>query len=109
MNEIPEGCKPFDRSELQKCANCGKGMAHDRGIVFYEVSIGQVMLDHGAIQQIAGLEVMMGGNAAIAAALAPTSSIAVRLPATRFLLCDGCFSDPIKCRCLPSLWENKTS
>ena len=105
MSELPEGCKPFDRSELQKCANCGKGMMHAGGLVFYEISVGQVMVDHTAIQQIAGLEMMMGGNAALAAVFAPTSSVAVRLPSTRLLLCDACFSDPIKCLCLPSLWE----
>ena len=104
MSELPEGCEPFDRSDLQKCANCGKGMMHAGGIVFYEISIGQVIVDHRAIQQIAGLE-MMVGNAAIAAALAPTSSVAVRFPANRLLLCDACFSDPIHCLSIPSLWE----
>jgi hypothetical protein len=108
MTDLPEGCKSFDRSELQKCANCGKGMAHDRHLVFYEISIGQVMLDQGVIQQITGLEMMMGGNATLAAAFAPTSAVAVRLPPTRLLLCNGCFSNPQMCRCLPILWEESS-
>ena len=65
---LPEGVKPFDRSEI---------------------SIGHVMVDPVAVRQIAGLEMMMG-NVEIASVLAPTSTIAARLPAIRFVVCEPC-------------------
>lgn len=112
--EVPEGCKSFDRTELQKCVVCGKGMMHNRDIIFYEVSIGQVFVDHRAIQQIAGLEMQMGGNAALAAMFASTSQVGVRLPPSRMLVCSPCFMAEVvgeRTLTLPELWEraNKQS
>ena len=86
----PEGTTPFDVSELQKCALCGDGMAHGNGITFYEVEIRQCVLDPQNIQQMHGMEMMMG-NPAIARALSPTTTVAHRIgPKTRKLVCQEC-------------------
>lgn len=91
MPKLPEGTKPFDRTELQKCALCDKGMVHNNDLTFYEIRIGQVMIDYGSVRQIAGLEMAMGpGAEAIAGILAPTSRVGVRLPEDRVLICQSC-------------------
>jgi hypothetical protein len=94
MPNLPDGCKPFDRSELEKCAKCGKGVGHDRDIVFYEVTVTQVMLDPIAIQQMAGMETYFGGNVPLAHLFVPTTAIATRLPPSRVLFCQTCYLDP---------------
>lgn len=90
MDKLPEGTKTFDRSEIQNCAVCKKGVAHSRAVEFYEVKITQVVLDPDAIRQITASE-MMAGDPVIGAILAPTSRIGVRLPEKRVLLCHTCF------------------
>jgi hypothetical protein len=92
MSDLPKGETGFDRRDVQKCALCGKGMAHDGAIVFYEIKIAQVVLDHNAIRQQLGLEIAMG-HPGIAAVLAPTTRVGARLPADTVLVCYRCFMD----------------
>jgi len=80
-------------------------MMHNSHIVFYEISIAQVMVDMRAIRQIAGLEMQMDGNAELAAIFAPSSAIGARLPASRMLMCDSCFMEMDKPPMLPALWQ----
>lgn len=91
MSSLPEGCTTFSRRDLKKCCQCGKGVGHARSLMLYEISVTHCMLDPRAIQQIAGMEMMMGGNAVLADILAPTSDIGVRFPVTRLLVCDSCY------------------
>lgn len=46
--------RPFDRSELQKCHQCGRGIMHSGAIHFYEVSVGQCVVDLASVRQQTG-------------------------------------------------------
>lgn len=91
MNDFPKGTKPFDQDELQSCAICKKGIGHSGAIEFYEVTVRQVVVDFKSVRQIAGLELMLGEAAPLAAIMGPTSRIGFRLPAKRSILCHDCF------------------
>lgn len=80
----------MDRREIEPCAMCGKGVMHTGAPFFYEVEVTQCMADMNSIQRQHGLEVMMGGNAPLAAALAPSTTVAHRLPTQRLLVCSEC-------------------
>lgn len=82
--------KPFDRSELAPCAGCGKGLLHDNHIHFYEVMVTQCIADVTSIREQHGLEVLLGGNAGLAAVFAPSTNVAHRLPHVRRLFCAAC-------------------
>lgn len=43
MSDLPKGVKPFDRSEIEKCVYCGKGIGHVGAINFFEVTLGLVI------------------------------------------------------------------
>lgn len=87
--QIPD-MKKFDRSELSACAFCGRGMMHDGNIYFYELLIGQCIIDLNSIRAQAGLEVAMGAAAPLAAVLAPSTNIAFRTEPRRMLVCAEC-------------------
>lgn len=82
--------KPFDRSELEKCFGCGKGVLHGGDLHFYEVTVSQCIADIKSIQQQHGLEVMMGAAGVLAPVFAPSTNVAHRLPGKRRLLCASC-------------------
>lgn len=86
--------KPMDRRELQNCARCGHGMMHEGAIHFYELTVAQCIVDLNSVRQQHGLEVMMGVAAPLAAVLAPSTTVAQRLPAKRVLLCATCAMHP---------------
>lgn len=86
-NALP---KPFDRTELENCQVCGKGVLKTGDIHFYEVTVTQCIADIRSIQQQHGLEMMLGGAAGVAAALAPSTNVAHRMPGKRLLLCSHC-------------------
>ena len=76
--------------DIKPCGICGKGVAHSRDIVFYEVEISQHLLDQQAIRRHAGMEMMMG-NAAVAAVLSPVSDISQEVSKSRSVMCQPCF------------------
>lgn len=86
--------KPFDRSELQKCVSCERGMMATGNIYFYEVTIGQCIVDLKSVQQQHGLEMMMGRAAPLASVFSPTTNVAHRLPTVRRLVCSECALQP---------------
>lgn len=90
MNAPVPGTKPFDLKELKKCRGCGLGMAHDGNVIFYEVTVHQVVLDPRNIQRIHGLEQMMV-NVPLARVFSPDNTIGHRMgDATRLLMCMDC-------------------
>ena len=78
------------RRDIKPCISCGQGVMHENNIVFYRVKLEQFIADVNAIRQGAGLEMMLGGNAAIAAALYDPD-LAQRLSEGEALLCQPCF------------------
>lgn len=78
------------QSELQPCANCGKGMMHSGQIHFYRAEISQQIVDMRAVQRQHGLEMMLGGAAALAQAMSPNDDIAIQCASKTVLLCADC-------------------
>lgn len=85
--------QPLDRSELEKCFFCEKGMMHGGTILFYEITVGQCVVDLPAVQRQAGMDMLMG-HPALGMALSPDTRVAHRLPAKRVLICAGCALEP---------------
>lgn len=90
---VEKGTSPLDRSELEKCFFCKKGMMHGGDIHFYEVTVGQCIVDLPAVQQQAGIDMLIG-HPALGMALAPVTRVAHRLPTKRALVCAGCAIEP---------------
>lgn len=78
------------RKELRPCAHCGKGLMHDGAIVVYRARVEQLVLDRQALSRAAGMEMMMGGNAAIAAVFAPDNYYAHVMDEKTVVLCQQC-------------------
>lgn len=93
MSDLPKDVKPFDRKEIEPCILCGKGIGHAGGVSFYEISIGQVIVDFASIRTQVGME-MIVGDPGIASILSPTTRIGARMPPNRMIVCDSCFYDP---------------
>lgn len=80
----------IDASEIQKCMVCGKGMMATGAIHFYEFSVSQCIVDMENVRQLHGMEVMMGAAAPLARVLAPTTTVAYKLPPVKKFVCQGC-------------------
>jgi len=92
MTDQPEiQTPPLDVTELMACFLCDKGVMHGGDVHFYEVEIRQCVVDAKNINRMHGMEMMMGGNPAIARALSPDNTVAQRIgPKKRRLLCASC-------------------
>lgn len=78
------------RADIKPCAVCGKGVLHDRQIAPMRVSLQRFVADHRAIEQQAGLEMMLG-SPAIAAAMGPDRDLFLPVEENRtVLLCERC-------------------
>lgn len=68
---MPEPTMPnaerMSADDVTACVGCGKPAAHS--MFFYLVNVQQAAVDMNAVQRQSGLEQMLGGNAAIAAAM----------------------------------------
>lgn len=86
--------------DLKPCAICGKGMMHAGTPLFYRVRIEAMGVDIRAVQQHAGMEMMMGGGVAgvkLARVLGPNPDIAKPIdpePAKPVLVCQPCALEP---------------
>lgn len=75
MPNLPK-TTPIDASEIKPCACCKRGVMHDNNVIFYRVKIATCGVSLGNLRQMHAMEMMMGGNVAIARALSPTTTIA---------------------------------
>jgi hypothetical protein len=85
----------IDRAEIsKKCLLCGKGVFHERSLMFYRVTLERFMLDLGAIKTVAGLEMQFGGSQkaiAVADVFSPDNDLAKRVYIREpFIICDPC-------------------
>ena len=81
----------FKQTDIKPCGICGKGIAHDQGIMFYRVRVEPFVLDAQAIERQIGMEKLMGGNAAIAFHMGPQENMATALGEPYSLLvCGSC-------------------
>jgi hypothetical protein len=95
MNEIDIDKLPgLKRKEIEKCAVCLEGVAHNRQITFYRVTVERFILDHLAIQRTHGLEQFFGGGSAgalMANVMGTDEDLAKQIcPASSFILCEEC-------------------
>lgn len=76
--------------DVQKCAVCRKGLMHAGTPLFWKIRLQRMGLDRRAIEQTAGLEMMMG-NVALARVMGPDPDIAKPLTDERtVLVCEPC-------------------
>lgn len=78
------------RDKITNCALCDKGLMHDRSPMFYSVRIDRYVWDLNAVQQQAGLEMMLG-NAGLAQVMGPDADLAKKFEANNErLICMSC-------------------
>lgn len=75
------------RREIAPCTCCGEGLAKGGPIVF-RVTLERFVLNPRAIQQAAGLEMMMGP--ALATIMGPDADLAAHLDTDAMLVCGDC-------------------
>lgn len=79
--------------EIQPCALCKRGLAHDGNFLFWRIKFERLGLDHQAIQQQHGLELMMG-SPVLANVMGPDRDIAKVLDGPHeALVCEPCVQD----------------
>ncbi len=89
-----DAMKSFKQSEFQPCLLCGKGMGHNQDLDFYRVHLERFFIDYSKVQQQHGLEMSMGGAAALAQIMGPDHDLAKEVsPHPTFLVCSECAMD----------------
>lgn len=81
------------QSELKPCAACGKGVMHAGVPIFYRVKIESMCIDAGAVKRQHGLEMMLGGNAALAFHMGPQEELAKAISEHECIVCSDCATD----------------
>jgi hypothetical protein len=77
--------------EITKCAVCGQGVMHDGLPLFWRVTCERMGVDLAAVKREVGMELLMGGNVALARLLGPGEDIAAPLGEPRtVLVCEAC-------------------
>ncbi len=79
------------REDIKPCSLCGQGLGHDNCLTFYEITVGNRVLDPMAIQRHSGLEQMLG-SPELARVMGPDADSLVLEPFTdaRLLVCLEC-------------------
>lgn len=86
--------RAMKQTDFAPCALCGKGMAHTGLPLFYRVTIERMGIDGRAVQRQAGLEMMLGGHAAIAHVMGPDDDMGIPIgDADKGLICATCAHD----------------
>jgi hypothetical protein len=81
--------------DIQNCAVCQKGLMHAGMPLFWRIKLQRMGLDRRAIEQTAGLEMMMG-SVALARVMGPDPDIAKPVDDEHeVLVCEHCASQPV--------------
>jgi hypothetical protein len=81
--------------EITKCAICGKGVMAGGMPLFWRVTCERMGVDLAAVKREVGMELLMGGNVALARVLGPDEDIAAPFGAPRtVLVCEACAGMP---------------
>jgi len=79
------------QNDLEKCCLCDKGLMHNGDPVCYRISMQQFVFDTRAIQEMTGMEMMMGEAAPLAQIMGPNRDMAKAASAPMTgLLCAPC-------------------
>ena len=77
------------RDSIKPCIACGKGIAHDNNLVFFQVKITQLIIDTRAIQRITGLEAMLD-SPALAQIMGSDEDLATKVGEQEAFVCMSC-------------------
>lgn len=78
-------------ADLQKCVLCGRGVMHQGMPLFWRITLQRMGIDLAAVQRTTGLEMMMGGNVALARVIGPNEDIAKPFGDERtIVVCESC-------------------
>jgi hypothetical protein len=81
----------LSREQLKPCPVCGKGLMHSGVPLVWKFTIQRIGIDGRKIQQERGLEMMLGGSAALASAFSPNIDFGVKLDDPKTLIvCEPC-------------------
>lgn len=76
--------------DLKPCSGCGEGVMHEGIPIFYRFRMDTMGVDANAVRQQHGMEMMMGGAAALAQIMGPDPDIAKEVNSKYIVLCHGC-------------------
>lgn len=83
--------KEEELRELATCAACHEKLGSKKLPLFYKVTVSRYGLDAAALKRRIGLDMVMNGNSAIAAAMGPDEDLATQLMEPRtFSVCEEC-------------------
>jgi len=66
------------QEDIKPCIGCGKGVAHNKCMAFYQIKLGSRILNLPAVQRQTGLEMAMG-SPVLAMVMGPGEDIAINL------------------------------
>ncbi len=83
----------FKHSDIQKCLLCREGIGHAGDFRFHRMTLESFQIDVGAVRRAHGLELQMGGHAALANLMGPDEDLAKALDEKplSFIVCDTCY------------------
>lgn len=82
------------RDDIKPCILCGEGVLHDNNLTFYRIKLTRMIVDVGAVNRQAGLE-MMVGSPAIANIMGPDEDLAQPImEEIDVLVCEPCAYSP---------------
>lgn len=80
------------RDDLRKCDHCGEGLMNGNQICAYRVEVTQFIADPKAINEIVGLEIMLG-HPGIAHVMGTDPQLFNAVSRSNALLCQNCFME----------------
>jgi hypothetical protein len=79
------------QTDIKHCALCGQGVMHDNQLMFWRVRMQHLCVNLPAIERQHGLEMMLGGSAAIAHAMGLQEDLALPVgEELDILICQEC-------------------
>ena len=95
------------RDDFTPCLKCGRQVGQANPLLFFRVTVQRMMFDHRAIQQTAGLELILR-SPKLADVFAPDNDLAKPLgEPEKFLLCDECAMSSYPVAVLEELAANR--
>lgn len=87
----------MELDEIRQCDFCGHPVAGNtrerKELQFQRIVVERHLLDVTSINQRMGLTMMLGGNEAIAAAMAPSSRVSICYSRRELMICNPCMYD----------------
>ena len=82
--------KERELREHAKCALCGQGIGKAGSSMFWTAKITSWILDMRALQRQTGMEMMLGGEVALAQIMGPNEDMAKKMVDVEITVCETC-------------------